>query len=79
MLPPYIELPLSFDAVRECFTGETPGQVHRCAEKAGVALAANPFHTFKSRFEIDLKWLLDESMDTFHAYSFATTPIWRLL
>jgi hypothetical protein len=32
----------------------------------------NPFTSFKARFEQDLHGLLQESLDTFHAYSFAT-------
>jgi hypothetical protein len=34
--------------------------------------AANPFLSFKARFEKDLPRLLNESLETFHAYSFAT-------
>ncbi len=34
--------------------------------------ANNPFHCFKEKFEEDLKWLMDENMDTFHQYSFTT-------
>lgn len=32
----------------------------------------NPFKKFKPRFEHDLQWLMNESLDTFHQYSFAT-------
>jgi hypothetical protein len=33
---------------------------------------ANPFPSFKARIETDLKWLMNEPIDTFHLYSFAT-------
>jgi len=33
---------------------------------------ANPFDQFKARFEADLRWLADESLATFHLYSFST-------
>lgn len=33
---------------------------------------SNPFPRFKRRFEVDLTWLAQESLDTFHKYSFAT-------
>lgn len=32
----------------------------------------NPFEKFRTRFEADLKWLVDEPITTFHQYSFAT-------
>jgi hypothetical protein len=34
--------------------------------------SVNPFTSFKSRFERDLQTLLQESLETFHLYSFAT-------
>jgi hypothetical protein len=33
---------------------------------------SNPFEKFKPRFEHDLEWLMNESLETFHQYSFAT-------
>jgi hypothetical protein len=32
----------------------------------------NPFDKFKPRFALDLEWLMNESLETFHQYSFAT-------
>ena len=32
----------------------------------------NPFHAFKIKFENDVKWLVNEDLETFHQYSFAT-------
>lgn len=32
----------------------------------------NPFAKFKNRFEQDLEWLMNEGLETFHQYSFAT-------
>ena len=34
--------------------------------------ASNPFLSFKDRFERDLNWLMEEPIDAFHQYSFAT-------
>ena len=33
---------------------------------------ANPFFAFKSRFQNDMPWLMNEPLETFHLYSFAT-------
>jgi len=71
-LPPYVE----FVKVRN---GAKPdaGALKRTSlgllkKHLGLAPAANPFTGFRARFEQDLKWLLAESIDTFHQYSFAT-------
>jgi len=32
----------------------------------------NPFHGFKAKLEKDLDWLMNEDIETFHQYSFAT-------
>jgi hypothetical protein len=32
----------------------------------------NPFEKFKARFQTDLTWLVNESLEAFHSYSFAT-------
>lgn len=34
--------------------------------------STNPFPVFKTRFEADLSWLMGQSIETFHQYSFAT-------
>ena len=33
---------------------------------------SNPFLVFRERFEQDLVWLMEEPIETFHQYSFAT-------
>lgn len=37
-----------------------------------LAPSTNPFTKFKNRFEEDLEWLMNEGLETFHHYSFAT-------
>jgi hypothetical protein len=32
----------------------------------------NPFHAFRARFAEDLEWLMNEPIETFHQYSFAS-------
>ena len=73
MLPPYIEyakfverpVPAAgrelVDASLECLTTHLR-----------LLPRQNPFMTFKERFRHDLEWLMEEPIDTFHQYSFAT-------
>jgi hypothetical protein len=72
VLPPYVEF------VKRCATPTLCGdelvltslQLLRCHLRR--LPQANPFEKFKERFEADLRWLSDESLETFHLYSFAT-------
>ena len=32
----------------------------------------NPFNQFKKQLDVDLRWLSEQDIETFHAYSFAT-------
>jgi len=71
-LPPYVEF------VKPNFERAPRGE--SLAAKSLVSLrrqidmlpADNPFVPFKSRLEADLPWLANESLETFHRYSFAT-------
>lgn len=72
MLPPYIEYVKLLDRA-------TPGGRElvdaslRCLRRHLELLPkANPFCTFKERFRQDLAWLMEEPIETFHQYSFAT-------
>jgi hypothetical protein len=68
-LPPYTELVKLHDV-----PASDPLQTSLRLLKKHLALApaANPFASFKERFERDLQTLLQESLETFHLYSFAT-------
>lgn len=71
MLPPYIELV----KLRDVPPGETDlSEVYIEAAKfqAGLMPTKNPFHAFKDRFQDDLRWLAESSIEVFHGYSFAT-------
>jgi len=46
--------------------------VHLLRKHLDLVPTENPFPNFKARFELDLSWLLNQSLDTFHQYSFAT-------
>lgn len=73
MLPPYIE----YARIR---TADQPRSRADLVERSLTSLgeqvrflpAANPFHAFRVRLAEELPWLMSESIETFHAYSFAT-------
>lgn len=73
MLPPYIEYVKILD-------GSSPARGRPLVEASLRCLAkhldlvpeANPFVAFKGRFAEDLTWLMQEPIETFHQYSFAT-------
>lgn len=71
-LPPYVEF------VKPNFERAPRGERLVAASLASLQRqidmlpAENPFIPFKSRIEADLAWLANESLDTFHQYSFAT-------
>ena len=73
MLPPYIEYVKFTDRP---VPSPGPELVEASLECLRTHLALmprqNPFVTFKARFERDLEWLMDEPIETFHQYSFAT-------
>ena len=72
MLPPYVEfvkrrerLPLSGDDLKNASLALLRRQLESLP-------AANPFEKFKPRFAADMEWLVNEPIDMFHQYSFAT-------
>lgn len=72
VLPPYAE----FVKLRNGETLEGEALVQKSLDllrkHLGSLPESNPFEQFKVRFEADLKWLMTESIETFHQYSFAT-------
>lgn len=68
-LPPYTEFVKLYDAPQ----GDPLQTSLRLLKKhLSLVPSANPFTSFKNRFERDLQTLLQESLETFHLYSFAT-------
>jgi Domain of unknown function (DUF1839) len=73
MLPPYIEYVKPVDR-------PVPSQGRELVEASLPLLSnhltllpeRNPFVRFTERFQTDLEWLMGESIETFHQYSFAT-------
>lgn len=73
MLPPYVERVKRLD---------NPGHlIGPALLRASLLLfkqhlkrrpGVNPFHTFSDTFQTDLAWLVNEPMEVFHQYSFAT-------
>jgi hypothetical protein len=72
MLPPYVEF------VKRRQTGQLArdallaGSIRLLKKQLLLLPETNPFEKFKPRFEQDLQWLMNESLETFHQYSFAT-------
>jgi hypothetical protein len=70
MLPPYTE----FVKIRRQDGGDDllARSLDLFRRQLELVPASNPFLAFKMRFEQDLQQLLNESLETFHNYSFAT-------
>jgi hypothetical protein len=71
ILPPYVE----FVKPRRCAkTGRdlVEASLRLLRRELGRLPTTNPVENFKSRFQADLDWLVTESIETFHRYSFAT-------
>ena len=72
MLPPYVEFVKRHPELA-CSGRELLERSLRILRKQLALIPAeNPFHAFKRRFETDMQWLMNESLETFHLYSFAT-------
>lgn len=71
-LPPYVEF------VKQRYTGKLTlpqlheGSIRLLKKQLHLVPEQNPFQKFKPRFEQDLQWLMNETLETFHQYSFAT-------
>jgi hypothetical protein len=70
MLPPYIEYVKRSD-VRLSDAELLKASLGLLKKHMARIPKANPFLTFKKRFEKDLEWLMKEPIETFHGYSFA--------
>jgi Domain of unknown function (DUF1839) len=71
-LPPYVEFVKRRDG--EALRGNELVQASLSILRRQLRLipTANPFVAFKARFAMDVQWLVNETMETFHRYSFAT-------
>lgn len=69
LLPPYAEL---VKIHRAPATDLLQASLALLRKQLAFVPAENPFVSFKARFERDLVDLMNESLDVFHAYSFAT-------
>jgi len=73
MLPPYIEYVKPVEQPVPAAGRELVEASVACLRRhLALVPRANPFHAFKERFRTDLEWLMGESIETFHQYSFAT-------
>jgi len=73
MLPPYIEYVKPVDrSVPAAGRDLVDASLGCLRTHLGLLPRENPFSKFKERFRHDLEWLMDEPIDTFHTYSFAT-------
>lgn len=72
VLPPYVEIVKRRNAATPTGEALTRTSVDRLKSELCKLPTANPFHKFKPRFELDLQWLANEPIETFHQYSFAT-------
>ncbi len=73
MLPPYLETVKILERPTRSNGRElTDASLERLKYHVGFLPSRNPFHGFKERFQHDLEWLMRESVETFHQYSFAT-------
>lgn len=73
MLPPYIEYVKILDRpVPSGGRALVDASIRCMSRQLGLLPNRNPFVAFRTRFEQDLEWLIEEPIDTFHKYSFAT-------
>lgn len=73
MLPPYVEYLKTADIQVPTTEGELVEASLACLNRQMALMPTqNPFIPFRARFEVDLEWLMGESIEVFHQYSFAT-------
>jgi len=73
LLPPYIEIVKLHDHARSISTRKLADMSVSALKRQILMLPKdNPFIKFKHKFEDDLGWLLNDSIELFHDYSFAT-------
>lgn len=73
ILPPYVELVKRFKQPNE-LTGPAllKTSLSIFQQHLKRVPVTNPFNTFLNRFQADLDWLMNEPIEVFHKYSFAT-------
>lgn len=72
MLPPYVEFVKIRRQEKLSIADQTEISVQLLKKHLSLVPKANPFFAFKERFNTDLEWLMQEDLETFHLYSFAT-------
>jgi hypothetical protein len=73
MLPPYVEyVKFSERGIPAGGRALVETSLECLRQQLALLPRVNPFDTFKERFRQDLEWLMDEPIETFHQYSFAT-------
>lgn len=72
MLPPYVEFVKFHPGGANTREALLERSLAILRKQLALIPASNPFPLFKARFETDLQWLMTESLETFHLYSFAT-------
>jgi len=71
-LPPYVEFVKPRHTQKSPVKALVAGSIRLLKRQLQLLPEQNPFVKFKPRFEQDLQWLMTESLETFHQYSFAT-------
>jgi hypothetical protein len=73
MLPPYIEFVKPLPGARPLRGADlVDGSLDVLRRQLARVPDKNPFDAFRTRFELDLPWLLASDIAVFHAYAFAT-------
>lgn len=72
MLPPYIEYVKILDRPNPAGRELVEASLRCLGTHLSLVPEVNPFRAFKTRFSSDLAWLMEEPIETFHQYSFAT-------
>jgi hypothetical protein len=72
MLPPYVEFVKMRRQEKLPQRELVDVSLNLLRKQLGLLPVENPFLKFKKRFEQDLEWLMTQSLETFHQYSFAT-------
>ncbi len=72
ILPPYVEIAKLHDMRHPAQNELVETSLSLMKQQLLLLPKSNPFIAFKQRFEVDFKWLLEQSIDTFHQYCFVT-------
>lgn len=72
MLPPYVEFVKARSGPEKRGVALLEASLRAMRKQFELVPNENPFPPFKARFEKDLAWLIEDDLETFHQYSFAT-------